>query len=164
MGNPLGGRSILIVEDDSVLATDLSVMLAEAGCRVVLPTTSIPAALATLGHYPIDAAILDVNLHNEWVFPVAHALAAAGVPFLFLTAYSPESIPAEHRGRPFFRKPHLPAALLGTLARMVGPGGGEPDGGGPSEGGRSGGNGPGEGRRGGGIRAHPPPAPRALRL
>jgi DNA-binding response OmpR family regulator len=118
---PLEGRSILIVEDDSVLATDLAALMKAAGCRVVLPTTSVSAALSTMVHYVIDAAILDVNIQNEWVFPVAHSLAAADVPFLFLTAYSRDSIPPEHRARPFFRKPHAPEGLLATLVRLLSP-------------------------------------------
>lgn len=93
--------------------------MTQAGCRVVLPTTSVAAALSTLVHYAIDAAVLDVNIQNEWVFPVAHALAAAGVPFLFLTAYALDSIPAEHRGRPFIRKPHIPEALLAAIEAMA---------------------------------------------
>ena len=116
---PLGGRSVLVVEDDSVLATDLAALLTDAGCKVVLPTTTVATALSTIVRYPFDAAILDVNVQNEWVFPVAHALAAAGVPFMFLTGYALDSIPAEHRERPFFRKPHQPETLLGALERMV---------------------------------------------
>jgi len=123
----LGGRSILIVEDDSVLATDLTALLREAGCRAVLPTTSIGAALSTMVHYLVDAAILDVNVQNEWVFPVAHALAAAGIPFVFLTAYAADSIPPEHRGRPFLNKPHQPEVLLATVSGLVGANDGSPD-------------------------------------
>jgi len=118
---PLGGRSILIVEDDSVLATDLAVLLTRAGCRAVLPTTSVAAALSTLVHYPVDAAVLDVNIQNEWVFPVAHSLAAAGVPFLFLTGYGRDSIPAEHRTRPFIQKPHAPEGLLAAVTQLLRP-------------------------------------------
>ncbi len=121
LADPLRGRSILIVEDDSVLATDLTALLTRAGCRVVLPTTSVGAALSTVTHYQVDAAILDVNVQNEWVFPVAHALAAAGIPFLFLTAYALDSIPAEHRNRPFFNKPHQPATLLASIIGLVRP-------------------------------------------
>jgi DNA-binding response OmpR family regulator len=117
----LGGRSILVVEDDSVLATDLTALLTQAGCKVVLPTMSVAAALSTMVHYVVDAAILDVNVQNEWVFPVAHALAAAGVPFVFLTAYALDSIPPEHRERPFFRKPHVPADLLAAIGQMLAP-------------------------------------------
>jgi DNA-binding response OmpR family regulator len=118
---PLGGRSILVVEDDIVLATDLAALLTDAGCKAVLPTTSVASALSTIVHYVIDGAILDVNVQNEWVFPVAHALAAAQVPFLFLTAYAPDSIPAEHRERPFVQKPHVPERLLADLTQMLTP-------------------------------------------
>jgi DNA-binding response OmpR family regulator len=118
---PLGGRSILIVEDDIVLATDVGALLTGAGCKAVLPTTSVPSALSTIVHYVVDAAILDVNVQNEWVFPVAHALASAGVPFLFLTAYSRDSIPAEHRERPFLQKPYVAGDLLVRLTQMLAP-------------------------------------------
>lgn len=121
MEKPLGGRSILVVEDDIVLATDLAALLTEAGCKAVLPTTSVASALSTIVHYVIDGAILDVNVQNEWVFPVAHALAAAQVPFLFLTAYAPESVPPEHRERPLFRKPHVPEALVAGVVQLLVP-------------------------------------------
>jgi DNA-binding response OmpR family regulator len=119
---PLKDRSILIVEDDVVLSTDLANLLTSGGCKVVLPTTSIASASSTIVHYLVDAAILDVNVQNEWVFPVAHALQAAQIPFLFLTAYSPESIPAELRNRPFIQKPHLPRDLVDRLAGLLMPG------------------------------------------
>ena len=62
-----------------------------------------------------------MNIQNEWVFPVAHALAAAGVPFVFLTAYALDSVPAEHRARPFLQKPHVPEVLLAAVVEMVAP-------------------------------------------
>ena len=118
---PLKDRSVLIVEDDVVLATDLAALLTNAGCKAILPTTSVPAALSTIVHYVVDAAILDVNVQNEWVFPVAHALERASIPFVFLTAYSLDSIPAEHRGKAFIQKPHVPQHLLENVVRMLGP-------------------------------------------
>lgn len=122
MEQALKDRSILIVEDDVVLSTDLANHLTVGGCRVVLPTTSIASALSTIVHYVVDAAILDVNVQNEWVFPVAHALQTARIPFLFLTAYSRESIPADLRNRPFIQKPHVPQKLVDGLASLLSPG------------------------------------------
>jgi DNA-binding response OmpR family regulator len=119
---PLKDRSILIVEDDAVLSTDLANLLTSHGCKVVLPTTSLASASSTIVHYLVDAAILDVNVQNEWVFPVAHALQAAQIPFLFLTAYSHDSIPAELRSRPFLQKPHVPQDLVDRLASLLRPG------------------------------------------
>ena len=107
MDQPLKDRTILVVEDDIVLATDVAALLTGAGCKAVLPTTSVAAALSTIVRYVVDAAVLDVNVQNEWVFPVAHALDRAGVPFVFLT------------GKPFVRKPHVPQDLIGALARSL---------------------------------------------
>ena len=116
---PLAERSILLVEDDIILSTDLAFALTEAGSKAIVPTTSNAAALSAMVHYIFDAAILDVNVQNEWVFPVANALDAVGIPFLFLTAYSHDSIPAQHRGRPFIQKPHHPEGLLDALVELM---------------------------------------------
>ncbi len=116
---PLAERSVLVVEDDIILSTDLAFLLTESGCKAVVPTTSNAAALSAMVHYIVDVAILDVNVQNEWVFPVANALDAAGIPFLFLTAYSHDSIPAEHRSRPFIQKPHHPEGLVETLIELI---------------------------------------------
>lgn len=116
---PLAGRSILIVEDDIILSTDLAFLLTEAGCTAVVPTTSNAAALSAMVHYIVDAALLDVNVQNEWVFPVANALEAAGIPFLFLTAYSHESIPAQHRDRTFLQKPYRADGLIDAVVQTI---------------------------------------------
>jgi hypothetical protein len=47
----------------------------------------------------IDLAVLDVNLGDEKVYPVADALAERDVPFVFLTGYGSEMLPPAHRGR-----------------------------------------------------------------
>jgi CheY-like chemotaxis protein len=119
---PFKDRSILIVEDDAVLATDLTVFLRGLGAKVALSAPSNPAALSALVHYVFDAAVLDVNLQNEWVFPVATALRDAGIPFVFLTAYPPESIPVEHRDRPFLQKPYNNVVLAQQLRSLLQPG------------------------------------------
>jgi DNA-binding response OmpR family regulator len=116
---PLADQSILLVEDDIILSTDLAFALTEGGCKAVVPVTSNAAALSAMVHYIFDAAILDVNVQNEWVFPVANALEAIGIPFLFLTAYAPDSIPAQHRERRFIQKPHHPEGLLDALVELI---------------------------------------------
>ena len=53
----------------------------------------------------MDGAILDVNLNDEKVFPVADALTAIGVPFVFTTGYSASDLPAAWRHVPRLEKP-----------------------------------------------------------
>jgi CheY-like chemotaxis protein len=81
--------------------------------------TSVEAALTTLGRSPVDAALLDINLQGELVFPVANALAERGVPFVFVTAYGASDIPEKHRDRPMVRKPYFAAALQAALASAL---------------------------------------------
>lgn len=47
-------------------------MLAEAGCVVIGPFARVPEALAAARTETVDAALLDVNVAGETVFPVAH--------------------------------------------------------------------------------------------
>jgi two-component SAPR family response regulator len=53
----------------------------------------------------VDAAVLDVNLGGELVYPVAETLARRGVPFIFVTGYGAESIDARFARVPVLQKP-----------------------------------------------------------
>jgi CheY-like chemotaxis protein len=113
--------SVLIVEDDIMLGMAIGLCVEEAGYAVAAVAPSVEAALAALGRQTIDAALLDVNLQGELVFPVANALAERGVPFVFVTAHSTEMIPETHRGRPIVPKPYYDGALGAALASVLPP-------------------------------------------
>ena len=76
------GRSVLLVEDDLLVAWDIEQMLTAAGVRVLGPASSVGAALALLKTERPDAAILDLKLRGELVTPVARKLRHMGVPFV----------------------------------------------------------------------------------
>jgi CheY-like chemotaxis protein len=102
----LAGRSILLVEDDFIIALDQATLLKEAGARVVGPAPTLAAALALVaGAEPLDGAILDLNLRGVMSFPVADALRARSVPFVFLTGYDRSIIPASYADVPVCDKP-----------------------------------------------------------
>jgi DNA-binding response OmpR family regulator len=77
---------VLIVEDAVLLAMELENGLSDAGAQIIGPAYELEEALALLDQ-PIDAAVLDANLNGHSVTPVAQALAARGVPFVFATGY-----------------------------------------------------------------------------
>ncbi|MGU3362955.1 response regulator [Methylobacterium sp. M6A4_1b] len=82
----LSGRRVLVVEDEYFLADELDQALEEAGATVLGPAPSVRAALDLLESGPApDVATVDVNLGGEMAYPVAEALLARGVPFLFTT-------------------------------------------------------------------------------
>lgn len=87
MSKSTGKRSILVVEDEALIAMLLCDMLAELDCRVVGPLGRLEQAIEATRREEFDAAILDVNLNGEVVYPVAETLRDRGIPFAFATGY-----------------------------------------------------------------------------
>ncbi|CAN5364087.1 response regulator [soil metagenome] len=112
-------RAVLIVEDDVLLGMAIGACVEDAGYEVAGLARSVDAALATLCHETVDAALLDVNLQGELVYPVANALAERGVPFVFVTAHPPKDIPEKHRHRPLVPKPYYDAAICAALESVL---------------------------------------------
>jgi CheY-like chemotaxis protein len=82
---------VMLVEDEALVALMMEDQLRELGCEVAGSFAGLAAALRWLDAQaePPDGAVLDVNLGGgERVFPLAHALRARGVPFVFATGYS----------------------------------------------------------------------------
>lgn len=77
----LQGLRVLVVEDAALVGMLLESALEDAGCVVVGPAGSVQDALREVSDGGFDVALLDVNLHGEFVFPVADALQANDVPF-----------------------------------------------------------------------------------
>jgi DNA-binding response OmpR family regulator len=115
-GLPAGLR-VLIVEDEVLLAFMLQDMLAEWGCAVVGPAGRVAKALSLAGSEALDGAILDVNLAGTEVYPVARALAARHIPFIFVSGFAPSRLPREWRDRPTLQKPFQPRDLAQSMAR-----------------------------------------------
>jgi CheY-like chemotaxis protein len=102
----LQGRRVLVVEDEYMLAEDLRAELERQGAEVMGPVASVADALELLRQGPAPyMAILDINLGGEMVYPVADALRAQGVPFIFATGYNSWSIPEAYKDVPRAEKP-----------------------------------------------------------
>lgn len=96
---------ILLVEDEGLVAMMVEDLLADLGCEVACSASTVAEALAWLKDGGCaDAALLDVSLSGETVFPVAEALAARGTPFAFSTGYG-EAPDARFRHAPLLGKP-----------------------------------------------------------
>jgi CheY-like chemotaxis protein len=118
---PFRGLKVLVVEDDFIVAYDMQSMLEEQGAEVLGPASSVQEARALLASNAPNAAILDVNLNGEYVFPLAEDLRARGVPFLFATAYADDDrlFPATAKSVLRLAKPVLPAVLVSQLKRLL---------------------------------------------
>ncbi|RWX81852.1 response regulator [Neorhizobium lilium] len=117
-GNQYSGKRILVVEDDYLIAQQLVDWLEENGAQVVGPAPNVVRALALAqGNSQLDAAILDINLNGEMVFPVADLLLSRSVPFVFATGYDGKDIPDLYHTVPRFSKPIEGGDLQDTLFR-----------------------------------------------
>lgn len=116
MTDVLSGRRVLIVEDESLVAMLLEAVLGDLGCTVIGPESNIEDGLRVVtGGLQLDAALLDVNVAGQEVFPVAEALKARGIPFVFSTGYGESGLPEEWRGNPTVQKPFTDAAIRDAL-------------------------------------------------
>lgn len=118
--DPFLGRRVLVVEDDMIISMLLEDMLADFGCEMVGTATRVEEALDVIGATTaIDAAVLDVHLHGMRSDPVAGALAACGIPFVFSTGNGGSGIVNAHRDRPVLQKPFKQHDLAAALARLL---------------------------------------------
>jgi CheY-like chemotaxis protein len=117
---PLDGRRLLLVEDDYFIASDMTQALETVGVHVVGPAASVADALELIesASDPLDGAVLDVNLGEERVYPVADALAARSVPFVFVTGYDAATIPETYSKAPRCEKPVDRELLTRMLLRV----------------------------------------------
>ena len=114
----LAGQRILVVEDDPIIAIDLGQTLSDAGATIVGPAHRVAAALTLIDLHSPDLAVLDWRLEGETASPVAHRLAALGIPFLFHTSSRghPET---EHPGAVIIDKPTRPEQLIAAVKTLT---------------------------------------------
>lgn len=118
----LGPLSVLIVEDQLVIAVGLEQIFADAQLDDVRTAGSEQEALRLIEARAPDIAVLDVNLGSGNSVAIADELTRRAIPFLFATGYGDTlSIPAHLREVTVVRKPYDPASILSNLRRLLEP-------------------------------------------
>ncbi len=110
-------RTFLIAEDEAMIAMLLEDFLDLLGHKVAHIVASLPDGLDAIASGGFDAAILDVNLAQDKCWPLADALEAAGIPYIFATGGG-DIIPPLHAGAPTLAKPYTTASLEAALDRL----------------------------------------------
>jgi CheY-like chemotaxis protein len=116
----VGGRRVLVVEDESMVSMLLEDFLADLGYVVVAVASRLNEALEKASSLTFDVAILDVNLNGKQTFPVAEALRASGRAIVFATGYGETTVPLEFRSVPILQKPFQQHDLERALRMAVG--------------------------------------------
>ena len=108
--------SVLVVEDESLIAMNLEMILEDLGHSVIGPVLTLRDLEKLLdSDFRADAAILDVNIAGEHIFPYARRLADLGVPLLFASGYGASGISDDLAHYPVVPKPYTELEIAGML-------------------------------------------------
>ena len=111
---------ILVAEDEPFIALDVALAVEDAGGEVAGPAASVREALALIESLPIVAAILDVNLADGDISPVAERLIIAGIPVVLQTGIGlPPKLAARFPELQVNIKPCAAATLVSQLEALI---------------------------------------------
>jgi len=106
---------ILIVEDQAAISILVEDLLVDSGYDVAGTAASMDQALDIARNSVVDGAVLDIQLGDTPVYPLADLLHSIGVPFIFSTGYQGTTIPERFKGVPVVVKPYGSEAFVGAL-------------------------------------------------
>lgn len=115
-GAALSGRSVLVLEDEPLIALAIVEAFRDAGASVFISHT-IKDALPLADHPELSAAVLDLGLRDGGAAPVCERLTARHIPFVVYSGRNPG--PAVLRGGVYLPKPSPPDALIGAVAGLL---------------------------------------------
>lgn len=116
---PPGPLSILVVEDETLVAMNLETILLDLGHTVIGPISTLgelDAALET--GFQADVAILDINIAGEEIYPHARRLQALGIPLVFASGYGASGISEDFVGHTVVPKPYTERDIVGGLSAV----------------------------------------------
>lgn len=114
------GRTILIVEDEPLVAIDLADLVECQGGTVVGPVSTVQEGLSLAGSCDAAGAILDANLEDSDVTQLALALIEQGTPFVIYTGSGlPEALARMHPDLPVVMKPAQTRRVIEALEARI---------------------------------------------
>ena len=111
---------VLVVEDEYLVADDISETLQELGYQVAGPAATVSEAMALIREGSIDCALLDANLDGLSSGPIAELLASLRIPYVVVTGYGNLSLAtAELQNAPRITKPYASGELASKLSELI---------------------------------------------
>jgi DNA-binding response OmpR family regulator len=108
---------VLVVEDEPLVALDLTEALKDAGAHVVT-AHKIADAIAAVDRVKIEAAVVDIRLGGEDCAPLCHHLARRDIRFLFYSGYT--IAPNDWGDVPVVPKPASRAQIVEAVGQLFG--------------------------------------------
>lgn len=115
LDNIFKNKSVLVVEDEALVALGLVASLEDLGAEIIGPAYDLDSALQLAYSTHPDCAILDFKIGDFSVLPVAEALSQRGIPFIFVTGFSDLALPKELDSAVSIQKPFAHQDLTSAL-------------------------------------------------
>ena len=120
VSNQPANRKILVIEDSPVVGPFTADMLGELGFEVIGPAPNMAKARELAESSDYDAALLDIHIRGERVFPLCEMLDSKGVPFVFTSGYADWQMPDKWQDRPRLAKPYSIEEVSEALGAVLG--------------------------------------------
>ena len=117
----LEGRCVLVVEDEYLIARNVARLVRSLGAKVLGPVGRLAEAQDLCRNGTFDGAILDVQLADGGVYPLADELMARGVPIILATGFESAVLPPRFRDLPRLDKPYDDDEVLRRVLEVFGP-------------------------------------------
>jgi CheY-like chemotaxis protein len=113
---PFDGISVLLLEDEYLIALDAEQILTSLGTGKVAIVNTLDGASAAAADGGFDVAVLDLNINGQMSYPIAEALRQQGIPVVFATGYEMRSRQAaEFPDTIYVTKPYTREALRDAI-------------------------------------------------
>jgi signal transduction histidine kinase/DNA-binding response OmpR family regulator len=113
------GKRFLVVEDEPLIGLEIASTLQQEAALVLGPVAAVSDALRIIEKDELDGALLDANLRGQPAGDIAAALTRKGIPFVFVTGYGREALPASFAHARVLKKPFIERELLEAAALLV---------------------------------------------
>lgn len=111
---------VLVAEDELIVGWDLCDTMQEAGFETVGPCTDISSAMVALQTEKPDLAILDVQLADGEVHPLADLLMKENIPVIFHSGhFAPDDMVDRYPNASALSKPCPPATVIETAQQAL---------------------------------------------
>jgi DNA-binding response OmpR family regulator len=115
----LRGISVLLVEDEFLIAEEYEEALQAIGVRSVVRAGNIARAAVAIANVTFDGAVVDIGLGNEKADGLIRSLRGIRTPVLIVTAFSPGKLALDLQELPVLIKPAHPDDVARTLLDMI---------------------------------------------
>jgi CheY-like chemotaxis protein len=117
----LKGLSVLLVEDEYLIALDAEQILKGVGADRVEIVATFDEACSRARDGAFDLAVLDINLNGRPSFPIGEIIQSRGIPLVFASGYDLRSRQHPELGAaPCVVKPYTAARLREAVIAALG--------------------------------------------